>query len=370
MDDISIGSLTFRLEELSLNEVNILPKSFVLEGNEYFFDHNKKPKIDPIKKILNINNLKDTGCRNPQGVCTNLECLHCYNKSLMWHPKGIYYSLKNDTHPRYLPLGSHKKILMNCDKCHHDFEIDPCHIKKGRWCPYCGHNKLCSNMSCYDCYIKSFVSSKRFSLWSPKNEISPRLVFRRSNKNYILYCKICNHEFIRKLNSENSCPYCTSKKLCTSLNCQFCFDMSFASIEYSKNWSPENIITPREFFKNSISKKYKFICPDCKHTFETLPMIISRGDSCNFCASKNLCDNNNCITCFNKSLASCFDIRYFSSKNNINPRMIFKGTESKYIFNCENCKEEYLTDGYHFAVRGQRCTCIINKTETKLYKYL
>ena len=370
MDDISIGSLTFKLEELSLNNVNALPKSFILEGREYFFDHDKKPKMDTIEQILNVNDLKDTGCRNPRGVCNNLECLHCYNKSLLGHPKGIYYSSKNEKHPRYLPLGSNKKVLMNCDRCLHDFKMDPSHLREGNWCPYCARKKLCLSMECYDCYLKSFVSSKRLPMWSSKNKISPRLIFRRSGKECILHCKICDHEFIRSLSVENSCPYCASKKLCSS-DCQFCFSVSFASIEYSKNWSPENMITPREIFKYSDTWKFKFICPDCNHTFETLPKTISKGDACSYCASKYLCDNSSCIICFNKSLASYYDIKYFSPKNNINPRMIFKGSDTaKYIFSCENCKEEYLMTPYHFSLRGQRCTCVINKTERKLYNYL
>ena len=369
MDDISIGSLTFKLEELSLNDINALPKSFILEGKEYFFDHNKKLKIDTIEQILNVNDLRDIECTRLYGVCDNLKCLNCYNNSFLSHPRVIYYSSKNKIHPRYLSLGSHKKILMNCDGCLHSFEMAPHDLKERKGCPYCARKKLCSDMSCYNCYLKSFVSSERFPLWSAKNKINPRFLFFRSHEEYILHCKICDHEFIRSLHAEGECPYCTRKKLC-SLDCQFCFDMSFASIEYSKNWSPENRVTPREVFKNSDTKKYKFICSNCNHTFEALPNNISNHHFCPYCSNQKLCDNNFCITCFNKSLASHYDSKYFSSKNNINPRMIFKGTASKYIFNCENCKEEYLMISSHFALGGQRCICTVNKTETKLYNHL
>jgi CMP-N-acetylneuraminic acid synthetase len=91
------------------------------------------------------------------------------------------------------------------------------------------------------------------------------------------------------------------KRLCgENNNCIKCINKSFASVDYSKNWSNKNIVSPFEIFKNS-HKKYLFECPKCKHTFEQKLSHITRGNTCNYCCipSKRLCsESTNCIICF------------------------------------------------------------------------
>lgn len=370
MEEMEIGSITVRMEDISLDDK---PKSFKLNGVEYFFDHTRKPKLDPIEQIVDINKLKDTGCNKKQGLCNNLECKTCYEKSFLNHTKCIYYSNKNEVHPRYISMGMHKKITMNCNKCNHSFDMAPCDIKKGNWCPYCSipSKKLCNSISCYHCYSRSFSSSEKSKYWSSKNLQSPRDTFKNSSTKFILFCNVCNHEFERKLDILYSCPYCSHMELCRDNNCHSCFNKSLASSECSNFWCSENKITPREVFKYTDTRKYKFKCPTCDHIIEIHPINASKKFQCTYCSSKLLCEIQSCMTCFNKSLSSCPDVKYFSVKNNASPRMVFKGGDTfKYMFNCNDCNNEYQTTAYHFALRHQRCNCLINKTEAVLFEYL
>jgi len=70
MTDIDINSIIFKLDYLILD---YKPKSFILNGIEYFLDHTKKPKLD---EIVDITKLKDIGCKQGQGLSKNLECIN------------------------------------------------------------------------------------------------------------------------------------------------------------------------------------------------------------------------------------------------------------------------------------------------------
>lgn len=148
---------------------------------------------------------------------------------------------------------------------------------------------------------------------------------------------------------------CTKRtKLCDNDDCEICFEKSFASHSKSKYWSDKNIIKdkkktkkikPRDVFK-STSKKYLFDCDKCSHEFKTaLEKITNKKDPkwCPYCVNKKLCDNNDCKICFDKSFASHPKSEYWSEENYKIPREVFKGSQNKYLFNCDKCSHQFET---------------------------
>lgn len=64
-----------------------------------------------------------------------------------------------------------------------------------------------------------------------------------------------------------------------------CFNNSFASVEQSK-YLFDKTINPRMLFKNSNSKKYKFLCDKCNNPFDKILSDVTRGIWCPNCVNK------------------------------------------------------------------------------------
>ena len=120
------------------------------------------------------------------------------------------------------------------------------------------------------------------------------------------------------------------------------FDMSFASHRRAKYWSEKNTVSPEDVPLYHQASKYWFKCDNCPHEFQTLPYTIAKINTwCSYCSNKKLCDDLNCIICYNKSFASSDKAQYLSPKNTINPRSVFKSCNKKFIFNCNTCTKEF-----------------------------
>lgn len=207
-------------------------------------------------------------------------------------------------------------------------------------CTNGGHlKKLCNEDTCNYCFNRSFASHPKCLLWHPDNNFSPRKVFKQAHHVYKFTCDICLHIFEQNLNHNSNsigCSYCGNKKLCDSNECIICFNKSFAGHDNAIFWHKDNLVVPRNVFKSS-HQLFKFTCNICEHTFEKQLNSIVRGNWCEYCSHTKLCDNNNCMTCFDKSFASCEKIKYWSKLNEIVPRNIFKHTMTLCKFNCSEC---------------------------------
>ena len=137
-----------------------------------------------------------------------------YNKSFASQEKSKYWSDKNKEKPRNVFKSSGKKYWFNCDKCKHQFKSSPNKISNGRWCPYCGLNKLCDDNQCNICFNKSFASQEKSKYWSDKNKENPRKIPKGSHKKYWFNCDKCEHEFEKVIDTVKCtwCPYCKNKK--------------------------------------------------------------------------------------------------------------------------------------------------------------
>jgi len=222
--------------------------------------------------------------------------------------------------------------------------------------------------------MSKFDSHPKSKFWSDRNEGNPQDYSLHLHKKFLFDCE-CGHKFdisLSNINIGRWCPYCCipCKKLCSeNKNCIICIDKSFASVDYSKNWSNKNIVSPFEILKNS-HKKYWFECPKCKHTFEQQVTHITRSNTCNYCANRIMCDQNkNCIICFNKSFASIERSSYWSIKNKKKPIEVFKSSAEKFWFNCDKCCNEFDSRASHIT-DGSWCPKCRYKTEDKLNKLL
>ena len=99
----------------------------------------------------------------------------------------------------------------------------------------------------------------------------PINVSLNSNKKRWFKCDKCSHDFDAGLNSINGgkwCPYCSGKKSCGVIDCNFCFNNSFASHEKAKFWHPtlNGDLMPINVVLNS-HKKCWFKCVTSSHDF-------------------------------------------------------------------------------------------------------
>ena len=297
-----------------------------------------------------------------------------FEKSFASHEKAKYWSSINTENPMNVFKSSNKKFWFDCHVCNHNFEISSNKVvNRGQWCSYCSNKNLCHVDKCITCYNKSFASQEKSKFWSSKNIDKPRNVFKSSGNKYWFDCHVCNHLFETSLdkvvNRGQWCPYCSHTMLCDKLDCDFCYDNSFASHKKSKYWSNKNTEKPRNVFK-STTKKYWFDCIECKHSIYVDLNGINRGFWCSYCCKppRKLCDNN-CEFCYKKSFASHEKSKFWSSKNTENPRNVFKSSGKKYWFDCDICNNPFETQ-LDSVNNGRWCSKCKNKTERKMYNKL
>jgi len=206
------------------------------------------------------------------------------------HPKALFWSERNFVKPNELALNSHKKFWFDCE-CGHTFESSLLNINQGNnWCPYCSKHsiKLCDNKNCKICFNNSFASHEKSIYWSSENELTPRQVFKCSDrKKYYFNCE-CGHKLemvLKNISSKNHwCSYCSHQKLCDNEDCKMCFDNSFASVERSKYLNDKNI-NPRTLFK-STNKLLGFDCDLCNKVFKCQLSDVTKGVWFSFCVNK------------------------------------------------------------------------------------
>jgi very-short-patch-repair endonuclease len=278
-----------------------------------------------------------------RSLCDDENCGICLERSFASSPKALYWSTQNEGNPRDFFRGLQKAKFFDCPDCLHTFAKNLDAILKGSWCPFCANRSLCDDDNCEICCEKSFASHPKSLYWSITNPCSPRDVFRVTASMFEFICDICHHLFKIRLSCishcDQWCPYCVNIKLCDDDNCQICLDKSFASHPRAIGWSDQNAMKPRKVFKTS-NKKYNFLCSICHHDFVMPLDSIQKGCWCPYCSNQKLCENNDCQICFDKSFASHPKVSLWSIKNNKTPRMVFKHSHQKAIFNCNTCPHE------------------------------
>lgn len=304
-------------------------------------------------------------------LCGRIKCSTCYNRSFANHQKAQFWSSKNELNPIQVFKNSNKKYLFDCTDCGHEIEMILKNVSANQWCKFCNSDGICEE-DCIYCYNKSFASHPMAIMWSNKNNYNPRNILKSSDKKCWFDCSDCGHSFESRLFSittENHCAYCKNQKICNDGCCSYCYKKSCASHKMSEAWSPLNEISSRNTFLQS-NKKIVFNCLICRHEYSTTPNhYYNRNGSCPYCANKKLCQENECVSCFNNSFASHPLVDCWSNKNNTTPRRVFKGSDTKYLFNCNMCNSEFESKLYN-VLTGYWCPYCKNKTEGKVLKFI
>jgi Probable Zinc-ribbon domain len=281
--------------------------------------------------------------KTQRNLCDSELCGVCHERSFASHPKAKYWSKKNKCSPRQITQGSAEKCWFDCPNCPHDFEKQMFNIKKGSWCPYCARycHKVCGRETCVYCYNRSFASHPRSRCWSRSNPVKPSQVTICSNEKYLFDCE-CGHTFPAtpgSISHDSWCPYCSvgSSKLCDAKSCLSCHNRSFASHPKAQYWSMQNTLSPRDVTLHGHTIVW-FTCSECGHDFDNEPHQVARSDGktswCPYCANQKLCDQE-CNICFDKSFASHSMSKYWSEKNTLTPRHVFKRSGKQYWLRCD-----------------------------------
>ena len=222
--------------------------------------------------------------------------------------------------------------------------------------------KLCTT-ECDTCYRRSCASDPSVSLWSSSNTLNPRNIMKGSDKIILWNCDVCGHinyemSAYHKCSKKYGCPFCSSRRH-HSENCDICFTNSFMNHPKAVFWNYElnGDIRPWHLFPCDINK-YWFDCNDCGHKIFIAPVSITSQDNwCSYCAHLLLCDDNNCNTCLQNSLASHDKaLKHWNyTKNKLVPRQVFKGGKEKCWFTCETCQHDFDAAPGSITTQGQWC---------------
>ncbi len=317
---------------------------------------------------------------NNQKLCSDDECKICEAKTVLLYKNILQwdYNKNNNENPRKIFCSSIQQYWFICSKCNHNTYIKPSSIKKKKECSYCSGMKLCGIKSCTICFNNSFASLIMAKDWDyKKNNIPPYQVHKNTKIYYWFNCNRCNHNFkmcISRITLGSKCRFCMGCDLCDNDKCKFCFDKSFASEKESLKWDykQNNEITPRMIFKNC-NKKFWFKCNICLHNYNTIPNdIMTKGVNCRFCANKELCKNELCKICKDKSFASHYKSAYWDVNKNdgLLPRDFTKFSSKIAWFKCEDCNTSFKHAISCITCAGYWCPLCNLKTEKKLFMFL
>lgn len=235
-------------------------------------------------------------------------------------------------------------FLFYCDVCNHTYEAMVRKITNGQPCPHCTGQRYCIDPNCGTCTQFSFAGTGHAHKLLSTGGIEAHQLAKNSNECLVFECNVCDHVYaaiVSKITAGQPCLFCSGKWLCFQPGCNMCTDRSIAScLTDNIRWSNKNNIGPLEVFKGSHTKYY-FKCGVCHHTFKMAANHVARGCSCNYCDNKVLCQNMNCMICEEKSFFLSHRAGSWSPLNNISPRMVFKCTNVKYIFDCDICKHSF-----------------------------
>lgn len=271
--------------------------------------------------------------------------------------------------------GSGKKVLWVCtnNSSHGNWEAviyDRTRAKNSTGCPSCfkDKQKLCDPS--FSLLVLHPDLCKEFDY--EKNGRTPDTISYGSKEQIYWICSINPfHKWKTSVNNRTinntGCPLCCNikRKICDpSLSLLALYPDLCKEFDYEKNKN-----TPDTIFYASNEKMY-WICPkNFCHRWKVSVGHRTSNSKCPFCVNQRLCKEESCESCFDKSFASNEKSVFWSDKNMLNPRFIFKSSAKKCKFNCPYCNNLYESS-LHNVTLGTWCGCTNNKTEAKLFSHL
>ena len=223
----------------------------------------------------------------------------------------------------------------------------------------------------------------KVSCYSKNNPFTAREMYISSGELCNFDCKVCNHTFnstLARVVTGSWCGYCSGRNVCGKEECIVCTPKTMANLnEIKEIWSEKNTKKPYEVLKNSRTNIWiKCQNQKCNHHYEITTVAYSQGGRCSYCCLKSttFCEQTKeeiiCDSCCKRSFASHPRSKYWNYEENgtKTPYNIAKNSSKKYKFNCPDCKEIYETSPGSIVCSGVWCSCVRNKTEELVYKFL
>jgi very-short-patch-repair endonuclease len=217
--------------------------------------------------------------------------------------------------------------------------------------------KICDDHNCATCIKKSFLSSEKAIYWNYElNDLTPKQVYKTSNKLFWFTCENCFHDFdvpLKSISKNSWCPYCANKRICDINDaCETCLSKTLASLDCADCWIYElnKISDPYYVFKNS-RQICHFKCNVCSHTFSKEAQKIYKSSFCSFCSNRKLCPKEeNCQICKPKSFAVSPKAEFWNYKLNVlYPIEVFRGTDQHFWFTCDVCNHDFKVSLDHLS---------------------
>jgi hypothetical protein len=152
--------------------------------------------------------------------------------------------------------------------------------------------------------------------------------------------------------------------LCMNDYCNSCRNRSMATYDKIKFWSPLNNEDPRSVMKSS-PITYLFNCDACPHTFSAAPgapghLTAKNPQWCPYCAGRELCGDDKCKICFNKSFATHEKAKFWAPSNKIGPHCVYLNARAEYEFDCDKCHHRIKKQPVEIN-KGRWCSICVGK---------
>ena len=302
---------------------------------------------------LSLKSAKKNKCShcNNNVICNDYGCEDCFHKSYAFQivtEKGNKwdYTKNNGVNPRSVKNTLQKqKYHFICRICNHPITTTPLQASLSS-CIYCNSGELCERDDCDICFEKSYASAPIGSLVSCDKHITPRQIKKCGSKNgeYLFRCTKCKHAFETRPESAvlGRCIYCSKRKLCGDINCEFCLQKSFGSLEQPILDQWIDVLNPRD-----VNRKDKifidFHCNKCNTPFKVKAYYLNLGRWCpNCCAGSGFCKED-CEDCSKLSMSGNSILEWDEEKNRRKASSVKKYSSKKWHFTCTNCKHPVFT---------------------------
>jgi len=262
-----------------------------------------------------------------------------------WHPT------KNGKLTSFdVAYASGKKVWWLCEKGHKWETTVLCrtsfnkrHTKRGRYCPYCTHQKVYKDISL------EFLNLKLAREWHPtKNgKLTPKNVTANSTRKVWWKCEICNSEWedtVAGRSRSKSCPFCNGKRVNETNS------LASLNLELDKEWHPtkNGDLTPHNVTYKS-GKKVWWQCLVCGSEWKAMVCERSIGHA-------------KCLKC--RSLGTLcphlMDEWDFVKNVNIDPFLISSCNDTKVWWICKRGHEFEMIIGNR-TTQNQKCPYCQNK---------